>query len=382
MNILFVLHDDYEYGSAKSFLNILMMFKDNHNLFVINNRSNEINRICDLYKIPNISLNYDFIVVKRARNFIYTKVKAFLNRLNNQLRNFFLLSKVTRFLGDKIIDIVHTNTSVVGFGYFLSTKLNVPHYWHLREYGDKDFDFYHSFNFKNFKNFENNYFIGVSESISAEWKNKGININKIKTIYNGFNFSTVSPSFNGVKTVDKRFLFLGALSQKKGHLTLIDTLLTMDKDTLNNIVIDIIGSGEDSFILTLKNLIQKHNLENNINLLGYIDKSKIDFSIYSFGLNISASEAFGRVNVEYIQNGLLPLLPNNSAGGEIVDFDYPLFFDSSSKSSLSNAISISLKLDNSHDLFNKVYESASKKFDNAHMIKDLLNYYGKSQKAE
>ena len=38
-------------------------------------------------------------------------------------------------------DVIYTNTSVVAVGYALARKLRVPHVWHIREFGDRDYDF-------------------------------------------------------------------------------------------------------------------------------------------------------------------------------------------------------------------------------------------------
>ena len=35
------------------------------------------------------------------------------------------------------IDIIHSNSSVINFGAYLSKALGIPHVWHFREYGEE-----------------------------------------------------------------------------------------------------------------------------------------------------------------------------------------------------------------------------------------------------
>ena len=37
-------------------------------------------------------------------------------------------------------DLVHSNTSVMDFGGYISRKLGIKHIWHLRDFGDLDYN--------------------------------------------------------------------------------------------------------------------------------------------------------------------------------------------------------------------------------------------------
>lgn len=43
-------------------------------------------------------------------------------------------------LGEKGVDIIHTNVSVIDVGFMAARKLGVPHIYHIREYADRDFN--------------------------------------------------------------------------------------------------------------------------------------------------------------------------------------------------------------------------------------------------
>jgi len=300
------------------------------------------------------------------------------NKFISHIKNLIFLPKAIKFLNRAKIDLVNSNTSIISFGFLLAKKLRVRHYWHLREFGDTDFGFIHNFNFKRNNNYNNNY-ISISESVKNHWISKGLNQKNIKTIYNGFSFNNPFVDFKINKVKRNNFLFIGSISEKKGHFLLIKSLASMQRNFLANIRIDIVGCGTLKNISELKKQIQIFDLDNVVKLLGYIDNSKINFDKYSFGLNLSFSEAFGRVNLEYIQNGLLPILPLSGAGTEIVFPNYPFLFDSNSHISLINTLQKCMIFKDKDNLLRELYTYASKRFNNDKMLKDLLEYYDKPQ---
>jgi hypothetical protein len=375
MNIVYILHDDDRFGAAQSFLNILYLMKDKHNIFVINSKTNNINRICSSLKIPNKSLRFSNIVIKK-NNFYLINIFSYLKKkLSNHLRNSILVPKALNFLSGIKIDLIHSNSSTINFGLFLAKKLKVRHFWHIREFGDKDYNLVYTFNFKKIIKTDN-YFISNSQVIKNHWINKGINENRIKTIYNGFDFIK-NPNFTRNSNNKINFLFLGSISEKKGHFLLIKSLTLLDKKYLETINIDIIGSGLNKDILELNHQIKKYDLNKYVNLFNYRNKSQINFNKYKYGLNLSFFEAFGRINIDYIQNGILPLLPFNGSSNEIVFPNYPYLFDSSSPIDLTILLKKCININYDEKLMHKLYLYVSKKFNNYKMLLDLKKYYEK-----
>jgi len=84
----------------------------------------------------------------RARtypNFSTFKEKIFfLPRIIARLVvNHLAIHTLIGILRQKNVDLVHTNVGVVNIGYKAAHKLNIPHLYHIREYGDLDFHYHY-----------------------------------------------------------------------------------------------------------------------------------------------------------------------------------------------------------------------------------------------
>ena len=98
---------------------------------------------------------------------------------------------------------------------------------------------------------------------------------------------------------DKRFIYFGQISYRKGILDLIQ-MSRLIKDKHPDFVLEIYGFGKEEFMEKVRNLIKKHKLEKNVNLIGFI-KDEEQNSKYNSALGvISASywEGFGLPIIE------------------------------------------------------------------------------------
>lgn len=68
-----------------------------------------------------------------------TLVKFIPKYLRYHFVNGLALWRVRAAVSGRAVRLVHTNSSVITFGYHLARRLGVPHVWHLREFQDRDF---------------------------------------------------------------------------------------------------------------------------------------------------------------------------------------------------------------------------------------------------
>ena len=128
--------------------------------------------------------------------------------------------------------------------------------------------------------------ISVSNSVRNYWIDNGLIKEKIKTIYNGFNFN-----FSTEKNLSKSqivFTNISRIIPYKGHVFLIELFNELSKFK-NNLILNIIGDtlpAYKSHYDNLKEKVSKYNLEKNIRFLGfkpsvkeYLEKS--NFLIHS-----------------------------------------------------------------------------------------------------
>ena len=71
------------------------------------------------------------------------KVLFFPRLVGRLFFNYLAEYLLARRFRDEDIAFIHTNVSVIGIGYRLSRRLGIPHIYHIREYGDKDFGICH-----------------------------------------------------------------------------------------------------------------------------------------------------------------------------------------------------------------------------------------------
>lgn len=213
-------------------------------------------------------------------------------------------------------DVIYTNTILPTTGIFLSQYYRIPHIMHIRELVDDDFHFIYyigkKFYLKILK-WNLTYAICISKAVLNKFqpflKDKSI------LIYNGIP-EIVYPTSNH-DTSKVKLLFVGRLSKEKGIMELIQAIISLKRQGINNIILDIWGEGVDRCLL--EDTIKKEKLENFIFLKGYAPSMKIPRQNYDIAIMPSPHEAFGRVTVEFMMAGLPVIGCNGGATSEIIE---------------------------------------------------------------
>lgn len=156
---------------------------------------------------------------------------------------------------------------------------------------------------------------------------KYISNDKIKVIYN----PVVMPSYEIEEDINKskfRFFSLGFLTKKKGMDALIEAFKT-NKEKFKDVELFIGGSGEE--FNNLKKLIDDYGLNENIFLLGSLNREEVAFNMKNCDCFVLPSrfETFGIVYVEAMYYGK-PVIATRTGGpdtfvnekcGVLVDVD-------------------------------------------------------------
>ena len=312
MKVLYVLSRDDKFGAPRALLEMIKTLKKNHNIcpIILTPVNNDINKICNELGIENYSIMYGTAMKRKNEYF-----KNILRWIVYKYGNTFSIKKISKIIDFNNIDLIHSNNSVIDFGYKLSKKYNKKHIWHLREFADLDFNYY-PFDKKyiTYMNDSNN--IAISNIIYDHWTNK--KVKNITLVYDGIDIDDikVKKKYNESKI---KFIFIGSLCETKGQLKFLNTILKLDKKIISNIEIHFFGTGEDSYIFQIKKLINENNLEKTIYLDGYTSNIRDIIKDYDIGIINSKSEAFGRVTVEYMASGLCVLASNTGANTEIIN---------------------------------------------------------------
>ena len=263
------------------------------------------------------------------------------------------------------IDLIHTNIMRDDIGYYIAKKYNIKHIVHLREFGTNDYNWISYF--RNPYKYINKYttkYIAISDCIKNYFLNKGLDKSKIVRIYNGIDIQkyTCNDRKNNKKF---KILFAGGISENKGQYQLINSLNYFDNEMLKNIEIDFYGSGNEKYIEYLKSIIPCKVNNMNIHFNKYIDNFNKVIGNYDIGIVASKSEAFGRVTIEYMASGVIPIVSDKGANPELIcDENDGFIYKYNDFESLASVINKVYKLSNDERI--KIIKNGIKKVENCY----------------
>lgn len=304
--VIFVSPHNNLYGAERSMLAIIkkMKQKDIDSVVIIPDHGpieEELNQIGS------------YVIVQRYFFWIneQNKIKDLIKYYCNYLIAFSVKKKLRNMDCNALT--VHTNSIITPFGAQLSRVLNVKHLQHIREFGTLDFHMSFNFGWPFMSKLINKSakIICISNSVSRYF-GKYFDTEKLITIYNGI---PVIENIEKKMVTEFRILLVGRLSREKGQIDAIKAVESLIRDCgYTDIKMDLFGSGQDKN--TLSEYIKKHGLQYNVFLKGY--SKEIDYSNYCVGIMSSQNEAFGRVTVEYMMNGLAVVGAKSGGTQEIV----------------------------------------------------------------
>ncbi len=277
--------------------------------------------------------------------------------------------------------LIYSNSSVLYYGFFISKLLRIPHIWHLREFGTLDYQLTPDFGF----NFQkkllsiNTFNIAISQSIAQHYNLKNKNS---ETVYNGVvkeDELTKKFEFSNFKT-DLNYGVVGVIVPYKNQLEIIKAfhLLLESKDkSFKNCKLYLIGEGSGEYYETILQYINSQRLGENIILTGHIKETKKIYALFDILINGSIYEGFGRVTVEAMSYGKIPIGYNHSGNAELIENEVTglLFNDFNALYFILLKISSDRKY--LKELQIKMRNSFKKEFTIEHYCKSLDNIFSK-----
>lgn len=312
MNILFIAHEQMINGASHSMIDIIDKLSDRYNFIIVTPFNN--GPFVDEMKKRNVEIYYaPFYRWVDFKNDEYKKKRKHFKKSYDKI-NQILAEKLYNLIKDKNIDIIHTNTSVVDFGYRLSKIMNIPHIWHIREFGEKDFNMYPLCSYREYykKIADNNNLICISKEVMKKFIDK-VPSASLNLIYNGVSKKNLNSNkeYNLDKNQKIICLQSGMISKTKGQDI---TIKAIEKLVNEGYDIELLIAGNGN----VKNL--GINIENKkwLKILGQVDnlpeiRKNVDIEIVS-----SKSEAFGRVTVEAMMGGIAVVGSNSGGTKELI----------------------------------------------------------------
>lgn len=318
MNLLYFTHEREYGGSSRALVALIKEIKNNgnHNIYVVvpfkdakiikELKELDVNVIQCFYSWWQIPVNVSSL------NKILFKIAYLSNFISEKI----LIRKIRKLN----IDVIHSNTSVIDIGAKIANRLKIPHVWHFREFKDKNLEF--------IKNEEKSYkyieqyggnIIYISKAIETFYKNK-MNKAKSKLIYDGVsNDFIIADKKYKEQYGEIKFLLAGTLQKGKGQHLAVEAIGLLKQQGYKNIQLYLAGGDKFKFSTYLNSLIEKYNIKENVEYLGFVENIKQLRKNVDVELLCSESEAFGLVTVEGMMAGNVMIGSNSGATSEIIE---------------------------------------------------------------
>lgn len=313
MNILYIVHDNKKGGAALSFLEMLSLIREEHNVYVLTpHKKGFVPQKLDEMGIRHDSAHYFWWKIALPSNRFVAMVRVIGYKMLN-IWNFVEAKRNSKKILDMQIDIIHSNSSVINFGALLSKETKIPHVWHLREYGEEDFNLKCVVSARQYKKIMNDYaetYIAISKSIKNKFSNI-VDEDKIVHIYNGVSEKfCLDKDFNCRNGENVKFLISGNYCKEKGQDDVIRAVIELRKQGIDGFKLYLAGNGD---FLESKRLVEEHKLKEYVSFCGCVDdmarlRTNVDVEIVA-----SKCEAFGRVTIEAMRMSN-PVIGTNTGG--------------------------------------------------------------------
>lgn len=316
MTVLFITHDIGLAGANRSMLQLMLELSTNYNVHPIvllppcgeilpNTLQYKLRKHCIFFIEEDIPF---FKTANHGRRAMWWHVKYLL-------KHAFFYKKLQNYK----IDIIHSNSSVIDLGAYLSLQLKIKHVWHFREFGDKDYNLTPILG----KRYERliyhkaDAYIAISKVIADHFRDY-VDPSKLHTVYNGiyYNDKAAISSHRNETTV---FLCAGIISPTKNQKEIalaVNELINARK--IKNFIVQIIGIRGEPYTSELEEYINAHHLTQYIHILEEADGIDKVASQSDVGIMCSNCEAFGRVTVEYMLHNLAVIANDEGANTEII----------------------------------------------------------------
>lgn len=320
MNIALILHTtDPFMGATKAILRTVDMLRARGvGVFVVTPDVQGIYEDLRRQGLPVVAINHRPCAYPGHRG-AKGKLLFFPRLLARVVLNRRATRQLAQYLSDKDIDLIHTNTSIVRFGFDCARLMGIPHVYHIREYADRIgyhyFPFKHSF-VRQLRQ-EDSFSICITKDVQRYYGMDHSQCSRV--VYDG-----IRPAASACPThADKNyFLFAGRIEPNKGlHLLLkaYKAYASKAENPLPLRVAGATGAHQQHYMAQMEQFIQTNGLQQLVDFMG--ERSDIDQIMQKARAIIipSLNEGFGLCMPEAMFNGCLAIGHNTTGTKEQLD---------------------------------------------------------------
>ncbi len=339
MRVLYIVDEGNVGGAAHSFVEVMLQMKRlGVEPIVVNSMPNDLNDFLNKESVENYSVGHKPALTP----FFFKFPKAPLVRILFAWRYLkarkTAINTVTKRIDLNTIDLIHTNSARNDLGCYLSKLCHKPHVVHFREFADLDFNcallnpFYYRM-----MNRHSARFITISDAVQRHWVKKGLDANKMNTVYNGIHYQDITVSLDENKwNEDLRMVITGGVFPTKGQHLAVEAMCKLPKEIRKHFTLDVIGWSSEEYVKEMKRKATNNGIAEQVHFLGSRNDVPSLLGNYSIGLMCSKAEGFGRTTAEYMHARLGVIASNSGANPELIEnYETGLLFESGNAESLS-----------------------------------------------
>ena len=218
---------------------------------------------------------------------------------------------------DRGIDLIHSNSSVIGTGAMLAERLHCKHVWHIREFSREHYGMRYFYPDSLVKRYYESAdcLVTISDALKENYRTK-YPAAKIRRIYDGVEKRSL-PEKERKERQQIRFCYVAYLFPKKQQLELLQAFAELKEENVRDFSLVLAGGGDAAYEKKLRAFIKKKELK-EAELAGFVSDVPALLANSDVGIMASDYEGFGLVTVEYMLSGLPVIGFESGATPEIV----------------------------------------------------------------
>lgn len=255
-----------------------------------------------------------------------TGLRKFVFAVVTTIVNLMMIYRAKWVLKDIHVDIVHGNSSLTGFAWFLSRALKCPLVWHQREFGEENYGFkYYYGKWLSGKILgSSSAVLAVSRAMENYYREFIRPADRVKTVYDGIDIQGVEGRMREETppiglSGEFRICMTGGISVGKNQIEVIRALKVLRQNGgLENLHFYILGAGTPEYERFLLQEIGKLGLVDRVHFLGHHSNVWPYLKQMDCAVCASLREGFGLSVVEAMYVGLPVVAARSGAMPEIV----------------------------------------------------------------
>ena len=347
MRILFISHYDNLYGANRALLSLMLGLKreGRHEPLLVIPAEGEMTRQSEAAGIEC------FICSITQWQAIYREPVSFTLKKNKRVKQISEeLHRLYEHFKGKNIDLIHSNSSVIGHGAMLAEKLGCAHVWHIREFAREHYGMRYFYPQDKVDGYYNSAkkLILISDALKVHYDKlypaadtvriyDGVDVENACELQDPDVISETAGESAAVSTEDKNnesdkspciFIYTGYLFPKKRQLDVLKAALKLKEEGIKDFHVILAGSGDAAYAKELERFVKNNALE-EAELKGFVEDVPGLLKKCDVGIIASEYEGFGLVTVEYMLNAMPVLGYRSGATPEIInDGESGILYDS------------------------------------------------------